>query len=441
MMRVGFLFLAAVPASAFSLPQMLRSRLSSSAVSALLPPKISIGMSSVTSDSEVVSTRTSPDGPTHVHATRVPGSDGPIWRPYEEMGECEILLEALKYASEEVRGDRVVMLAAVHQIGAALEYASEELRGDREVVLAAVHQHGASLEYASEELRGDREVVAVVQQNGLALQYVSELTEEPREDREVVPAAVQQRGVALDAVQQRALECKSAQLQEDHVLAGGVVWAGFQAALRDICGNVSALMGAMTAPLCWQRFRLEVLKARPVDRRAERDELARECDAAEAVWKRRYEEFLQAENEGDVQAVKIVLERAEKAAFAWGDCERACFDAYYEGLCETGNVEEAEECRRADAEIERLATDARELEAQGKEQAAQEAWWRFDAFEEQARARQRQFAKTNGHLESFDRQRSAEESFDKDIDAGVPLGTTARLEALERSFLRKPTLY
>ena len=53
--------------------------------------------------------------------------------------------------------------------GLALEYASEELRGDKEVVLEAVRQNGWLLEYASEELRGDREVVLeAVRQNVVA---------------------------------------------------------------------------------------------------------------------------------------------------------------------------------------------------------------------------------------------------------------------------------
>eukprot|EP00656_Telonema_subtile_P011531 TRINITY_DN1571_c0_g1_i19.p1 TRINITY_DN1571_c0_g1~~TRINITY_DN1571_c0_g1_i19.p1 ORF type:complete len:145 (-),score=43.98 TRINITY_DN1571_c0_g1_i19:357-791(-) len=41
--------------------------------------------------------------------------------------------------------------------GRALQHASEELRADREVVLAAVQQDGWALQHASEELRADRE--------------------------------------------------------------------------------------------------------------------------------------------------------------------------------------------------------------------------------------------------------------------------------------------
>ena len=61
---------------------------------------------------------------------------------------------------------------------------------DTEVVLAAVQQNGLALECASEALRADKEVVlAAVQQDGGALQFASETM---CADKEVVVAAVQQ---------------------------------------------------------------------------------------------------------------------------------------------------------------------------------------------------------------------------------------------------------
>ena len=78
------------------------------------------------------------------------------------------------------------------------------------------------------------------------------------------------------------------------------------------------------------------------------------------------------------------------------------------------------------------------MEAQGKikEQAAQEgAWWRFDVSADRAsrknRARRRKRAKANGHVYQFDQTC-------KDLDEGLPRGTTARLEAIERSLLGAP---
>jgi uncharacterized protein YoaH (UPF0181 family) len=61
--------------------------------------------------------------------------------------------EALKYASDELRADKKVVLAAVMQNGEALKYASDELRADKKVVLAAVMQNGEALKYASVDLR------------------------------------------------------------------------------------------------------------------------------------------------------------------------------------------------------------------------------------------------------------------------------------------------
>ena len=66
---------------------------------------------------------------------------------------------ALKFATEELRGDREVVMKAVSQDGYALRHATEELRGDREVVMKAVSQDGYALEYATEELRGDQEIM------------------------------------------------------------------------------------------------------------------------------------------------------------------------------------------------------------------------------------------------------------------------------------------
>ena len=67
-------------------------------------------------------------------------------------------------------------MAAINKTGNALEYASEELKGDKEVVLVAVNQKegGYAVQFASEELKGDKQVVlAAVNQSGWALQFAS----------------------------------------------------------------------------------------------------------------------------------------------------------------------------------------------------------------------------------------------------------------------------
>ena len=72
--------------------------------------------------------------------------------------EQDWYINSLQCASEELRADRGVVLAAVKKWGDDLQYASEELRADREVVLAAVKDWSEHIEFASEELRADPEI-------------------------------------------------------------------------------------------------------------------------------------------------------------------------------------------------------------------------------------------------------------------------------------------
>ena len=58
-------------------------------------------------------------------------------------------------ASEELRADREIVLAALSQDGGALEYAAKELRADKEVVLGTVSQSGNALWCAALKLRAD----------------------------------------------------------------------------------------------------------------------------------------------------------------------------------------------------------------------------------------------------------------------------------------------
>ena len=48
----------------------------------------------------------------------------------------------------------------------ALEHASDELKKDRKVVLAAVQKTGNFLRYASDELKDDCELLKIARQNG-----------------------------------------------------------------------------------------------------------------------------------------------------------------------------------------------------------------------------------------------------------------------------------
>jgi len=73
---------------------------------------------------------------------------------------------SLENASERLRSDRRIVLAALAMDGGNLKWASSELKKDRDVVLAAMHaeQGGGSfaLAFASDELRNDPELIALV---------------------------------------------------------------------------------------------------------------------------------------------------------------------------------------------------------------------------------------------------------------------------------------
>jgi len=107
-------------------------------------------------------------------------------------------------ASEELRADHGIVLAAMQLHGGALKCASEVLRAYRKVVLAAVQKEGRALQYA---LRGAprRIVLAAMQQHRGALKRASEVL---RADHEIVLAAMQQHGGTL--------KCASEELRADH---------------------------------------------------------------------------------------------------------------------------------------------------------------------------------------------------------------------------------
>ena len=95
---------------------------------------------------------------------------------------CGYFAEALEFASDELKDDKSIVMAAVSRRGEALRFASDRLRCDRDVVMAAVDQSGWALEYASDELRNDEEVVLTAIQGGddtcngysFAMEYASE---------------------------------------------------------------------------------------------------------------------------------------------------------------------------------------------------------------------------------------------------------------------------
>ena len=66
---------------------------------------------------------------------------------------------ALRDATEELKGDREIVMEAVSQQGFALQYATDELKGDHEIVMRAVSKDGFALRCASQELKGDKEIM------------------------------------------------------------------------------------------------------------------------------------------------------------------------------------------------------------------------------------------------------------------------------------------
>lgn len=81
---------------------------------------------------------------------------------------------ALKYADDDVKADRDIVLVAVTSNGGALGHADPDLQDDKEVVITAVRNYGHALYHASPDLRADREVVvAAVAQDPNALKYAT----------------------------------------------------------------------------------------------------------------------------------------------------------------------------------------------------------------------------------------------------------------------------
>lgn len=111
--------------------------------------------------------------------------------------DAEIMLEKIKRKKcrpgDKLSGNRDWMLSAVKYCGEILECVG--VVDDREIVKAAVEQNGLALEYASIGLRCDVEIVkTAVSQNGLSLQYVGD---DFKSDVEIVKLAVFQNGRAL----------------------------------------------------------------------------------------------------------------------------------------------------------------------------------------------------------------------------------------------------
>lgn len=65
----------------------------------------------------------------------------------------------LKWASNEFKNDKELMLKLVQKEAKALQFVSEELKGNHEFVLAAVKKNNCAFEFAPEELKRDYHIV------------------------------------------------------------------------------------------------------------------------------------------------------------------------------------------------------------------------------------------------------------------------------------------
>jgi len=100
----------------------------------------------------------------------------------EEYNTEEEVLEAVKslgatelrFASDELRSNKRMILKAVKLTGLSLNFASDELKNDKKVVMEAVKQDGIALVFASDELRDDDEVVEeAIKQERYAMEFAS----------------------------------------------------------------------------------------------------------------------------------------------------------------------------------------------------------------------------------------------------------------------------
>eukprot|EP00929_Paragymnodinium_shiwhaense_P056490 TRINITY_DN28268_c0_g1_i1.p1 TRINITY_DN28268_c0_g1~~TRINITY_DN28268_c0_g1_i1.p1 ORF type:complete len:413 (-),score=64.40 TRINITY_DN28268_c0_g1_i1:92-1255(-) len=176
--------------------------------------------------------------------------------------------QALRFAAETLRRDRHFVLQAIacSACGACLEFASEELRGCRAVVRAAVKADGrmrkakgggelgaitstssaSALQFASAELRGDAELVRLACKfNGLALQHAS-------------ASACANRGVVMTAIRScaEALRYASMTLRNDRRVVLCAVKHHGQA-LEHASADLRASFDVVSAAVCCDAGALE----------------------------------------------------------------------------------------------------------------------------------------------------------------------------------------
>merc|ERR1712232_38352 len=156
----------------------------------------------------------------------------------------------LSSAPEEVRSDRVIVLAAMSYSGLDLQYATEDLRADSEVVLTAVAQHSSAVMHAAPALLTELDFAfAAVRLDGLLL---SQFSPEFRANVDLVLAAITQNGLALKEAAEGFLWDRS--ILDTAVAAGFTLRQASE--LRDHSGVLLAVARQRPAELKYASDRL-----------------------------------------------------------------------------------------------------------------------------------------------------------------------------------------
>ena len=102
---------------------------------------------------------------------------------------------------ESIKNDKELMLDAVKIKGGTLKSVSERLRGDKDVVRAALNQNGFAIDFATDNIKDDKEfaLIALTNKPG-SFMFLSERL---RDDKELAMLAVKSDGFLLESASER----------------------------------------------------------------------------------------------------------------------------------------------------------------------------------------------------------------------------------------------
>eukprot|EP00929_Paragymnodinium_shiwhaense_P114649 TRINITY_DN83103_c0_g1_i1.p1 TRINITY_DN83103_c0_g1~~TRINITY_DN83103_c0_g1_i1.p1 ORF type:complete len:1422 (+),score=343.70 TRINITY_DN83103_c0_g1_i1:249-4514(+) len=173
------------------------------------------------------------------HSRDVPAQQ--FWRRTPCVDELGVEKPPVVAALPEVlTPEKQEALMRVKADGRHLKALSEDMRQDADVVKAAVRSHGLALAYAPEPMRRDRDVVgAAVRAHGLALACAAK---ELRADPHIVLKAVRSHGLALHHAEKELRSHREIVMAavESHGLA-------LQYASEELCGDRSLVLAAVKA--------------------------------------------------------------------------------------------------------------------------------------------------------------------------------------------------